>query len=280
MSNEKFDERFDQAFEEAFDAAASKVDSPYPAPDTKQQSWQKIKQQLDHKKKRRKRKQHYQIAGVIAASVVGGAVIFSPPAMTQAISPIYQQVKDFGDGILQVVSGRDEPKQEDYSRAKTPPPPGYFDDDPEAEMHGYKENSAVAESNSADYDFTLEEVKQQATFVLPEFKYIPEGFEFDDIRVTELKRTDPINWVTTLYLNDKGQSLTFSIHNLADGRKVTVGVLGELSEITLKSGDKGQFMELSNGHNNVDFIHDNLRIIISGPFGKDELLKIANSMEQ
>ncbi|QCT02845.1 Tat pathway signal sequence domain protein [Paenibacillus algicola] len=285
MSNEKFedgfdpafDEAFDKAFDEAFESAASKMDSPYPVPTSKVESWQKVKQQLDQQHKVRKRVKRYQIAGIIAASIAGGAIIFSPPAVTQAISPLYQQVKDWGDGIITIVSGRDEPVSENESKAKTLPPPDYRDDEP-AQLHPNEGQVTIPEVDNTTY--TWDEIQEKLTFAMPELGYIPDGYRYEEALPHVVKRDDPIGMLTMVYTNDQGDRLTFDFYDLSDGKKVSIGVLGELSEITLASGVTAQIKETSTGYNQLDFVDNNVRTLITAPVTREELIAIADGMQR
>ena len=48
-----------------------------------------------------------------------GALIFSPSTVTQAVTPVYQEIKDWGNGVVTQIFGMREPV--DKSKALTAP---------------------------------------------------------------------------------------------------------------------------------------------------------------
>ncbi|GAB6930255.1 hypothetical protein JCM10914A_42380 [Paenibacillus sp. JCM 10914] len=142
----------------------------------KQQSWQQLKQQLDQRRKRKQRKYHFQMACVIAASVALGAVLFPPLTATQAVTPIYQEIKDWGNGVVGQIFGRETPIT---GTALTNPPPGPTIPVP-AEDVLPAEVIDVKTSEFIEKDEALPESRKRALFQIPVFEYIPDIFTFHE----------------------------------------------------------------------------------------------------
>lgn len=122
LEDEYFDAAFEQAFDEAFQQAVS-------APsvsrnESMHQSWQKVQQEIERLGARKRRMRTLKLSTIVAASVMVGAVIFSLPSGTQAVSPIVQSIKNWSNGMKSIIV-EDQSVQlaPDPSTAKTPPPP-------------------------------------------------------------------------------------------------------------------------------------------------------------
>lgn len=269
MKDEKYDDWFNQAFDDAFERAAS--DSPPPDQVTKRESWLQVKQQLESNNRRRHRRRRFQLAGVIAASMATGAILFSPPTISQAVSPIYQQLKDWGDGIVTIISGRDEPVTN--TEAKTSPPP---------EGIGPESNNNIGEkllwsSSAEDHDLTLEEVKSRLTFPYPDFQYIPQGYMFYDVLVAPQNDEVPIDDMAVQYISESEKFLNISFYNFATGSVSVSSLSSPTAEtLNLKSGVEALYSE--GRTSSIQFIYNNVMIRIVGELSKEELLKMANSL--
>ncbi|MGQ8871953.1 hypothetical protein [Paenibacillus sp. TSA_86.1] len=122
LEDEYFDAAFEQAFDEAFQQASSAPSAS--RTESMQQSWQKIQKEIERIGVRRRRMRTFKLSGVVAASVTIGAVIFSLPSGTQAVSPIVQSIKNWGNGMKSImVEEKSVNLNPDPSTAKTPPPP-------------------------------------------------------------------------------------------------------------------------------------------------------------
>lgn len=271
MSNEKYDDWFDEAFDEAFDRAASRHSLPT-SDESKRQSWQQVKLQVERLNKRKQRRRKYQYAGVIAASMAFGAFMFSQPAVTQAVSPIYQQIVDWGNGIAGQIFGKNTPV--DDSKALTPPPPDVSstpntDQVPEAEL---VETEDIPFSDS---DQSLIKSQQRVNFNIPKAGYIPDGFAFSEATGISDSENGPIYDLHVHYMNADGKVLTITYVEMLDNRSVGVG--GEVKEtIKLDSGATAYLSETT-----LRFLYDNdqILVMISGFFPKEELLKVANNLQ-
>lgn len=101
LEDEYFDAAFDLAFDEAFHQAVSAPSASHT--ESMQQSWQKVHREINRIGLRKKRIRTLRLSVVVAASVTIGAVIFSLPSGTQAVSPFVQSIKDWGNGMKSII---------------------------------------------------------------------------------------------------------------------------------------------------------------------------------
>lgn len=270
MNNEKYDDWFNEAFDEAFDRAANTTSSVNH--DTKRESWLQVKQQIAARSKQKKRWRRFQYAGIIAASMAMGAIVFSPPTISQAVTPIYQQIKDWGDGIVTIISGKNKPSTE-TTTPKTNPPP---DTTEKIDNLGEK---LLWSSSSADFDYTLDEVLSRITFPYTEFGYFPKEYQFSDVYVAPENDTAPIYNMIVQYVSSEGKLLNVKYTDLETG-EVAVSTLSSPNAETLylKSGIEAIYTRGPSSADSLQFNHNNVLIHINGELSKKELLKIANSL--
>ncbi|MGM1044597.1 MAG: DUF4367 domain-containing protein [Bacillota bacterium] len=268
MNNEKYDDWFNEVFDEAFERAASH--SSTPDHDTKRESWLQVKQQLESKSRRKQRRRRFQMAGIIAASMAIGAILFSPPTITQAVSPIYQQIKEWGDGIVTIISGKDDSVTDTVP--KTSPPPGRS-----GEIYENLGEEVLWSSSAEDNNLTLEEVKSRLTFTYSDFEYIPQGYKFHDVLVAPIDEESRIHDMAIQYVSESGKILNISYINIING-PVSVSTLSSPSSesFQLDSGTEALYTE--GIASSIQFTHNGVMIRIVGEISKEELLKIANSL--
>lgn len=273
MSNERYDDWFDEAFDEAFDRAASRSSLPTDN-ESKRQSWQQVKLQIERTNKKKQRIRRFQLAGVIAASMAFGALVFSQPSMTQAVSPIYQQIIDWGNDITGQMFSKKEPL--DTSKALTIPPPD-IQIQPGQENTDQVPPAEVVETNVVhftDSDESLTESQKRVLFKIPEIGYIPDGYKFYEATGISESDQDPLLDLHLHYKNADGEVFYIDLTDMLAER--SFGLPGQVIEtLTLKSGAEAYLTETS-----IRFLYDSDKVLvnISGFFSKDELVKIANSI--
>lgn len=270
MNNEKYDDWFNEAFDEAFERAANTT-SPVNH-DTKRESWLQVKQQLAASNKRKQRRRRFQFAAIIAASMAMGAIVFSPPTITQAVTPIYQQIKDWGNGIVTIISGKDKPTSE-TTVPKTSPPPEI------SEEIGNMGEELLWSSSSDDFDFTFDEVKSRITFPYTEFGYFPKEYQFSEVFVAPQNDTAPIYNMIVQYLSEEGKILNVSYTDLDTGEVAVSNLSTPKTEtLFLDTGIEAIYTQGPSSSDSIQFTYNNVLIHINGELSKKELLKIANSL--
>ncbi|GAB6930256.1 hypothetical protein JCM10914A_42390 [Paenibacillus sp. JCM 10914] len=288
MSNGRYDddrkasysEAFDDAFDEAFEHAASR--SSYPMnEESKRQSWQKMKQQIDGMKKRRRRRHYIQIAGIIAASMALGAVLFAPTTMTQAVTPVYHEIRDWGNGIVGQVFGRRTPET---GIALTPPPPDYeagpvtSPADQEAAPDHDVPPAEVVDVDTTEFietDEALPESRKRAQFQIPVFEYIPDEFKFYEANALLIGDNSQFDELNLQYKNNKDQFLHINMLSLEGDKQLGVG--GKIVDTIKLDNGKAVYIR----EHGVTLLHNNdqLVVTINGVTTTDELIKIAENMK-
>lgn len=267
MSNEKFEDWLDDNFDQAFERAASRSSLPTNE-ESKRQSWQQVKLKMDQLNRRKQRRRRFRLTGIIAASVAIGAFLFSPPAITQAVTPFYHQIKDWGDGVVNMIFGRKDPVPE--NGAVTPPPPDVFQNPSRQSSEPYAEEAPVV-----FHELTEDEIMERLSFELPQFGYMPEGFSLDEMSALGGDHNEPVHEVTLRYLNREDQPLYVHLYNLDE--TASVALPAEVTEeLTLDSGIEAAYNE--DRYNSLKFIKNSVVYFIIGDVGKEDLLRIANTI--
>lgn len=270
MSNEKYDDWFDEAFDEAFDRAASRSSLPTDN-ESKRQSWQQVKVQIEKLNTRKQRKRRFQLAGVIAASMACGALIFSPFSVTQAVTPVYQEIKDWGNGVVTQIFGMQEPV--DKSKALTAPPP----------EQGIEPEEQVPSAELVDTEYvpftdtdeSLTESQKRAVFKIPKVNYLPEDYKFHEATALTTDENAAFDELHLHYKNSDDKFFHIDLIGMTLGKMINLD--GDIKKtIVLESGAKAYLTE-----NNIRFLYDNDQVVvsISGFFTDEEFIKIANSIQ-
>lgn len=270
MNNEKYDDWFDEAFDEAFDRAASRTSLPTDI-ESKRQSWQQVQQQIKQVHKKKQRRRTFQLAGVIAASMTFGALIFSPSSVTQAVTPVYQEIKDWGNGVVTQIFGMQEPV--DKSKALTAPPP-----EQGIEPEGYVLPSELVDTEYVpftDTDESLTDSQKRAPFKIPKINYLPEDYKFYEATALTTDENPVFEELHLHYKNSDDKFFHIDLIGMTLGKMINLN--GDIKKtIILESGAKAYITET-----NLRFLYDNDQVIvsISGFFTEEEFIKIANSIQ-
>ncbi|OAB41083.1 DUF4367 domain-containing protein [Paenibacillus antarcticus] len=261
------DERFDQWFDDAFDNSVSS--SSLSSEESKKESWKKVQVKIEKINMLKKRKRHFQLAAVVAASVAAGAIIFNPPAITQAGSPVYSSIKDWGDGVINIVFGTtDQSNSED---AKTSAPPDYFNET--------EENPSATLESVTEYQskvLSVEEVQKYISFAYPNIHNIPERFK---LKSSELPTTTPVEKsddVTMTYKTDNNETMRIIMHYFAYPT-VSSSTGSEDTEILILENEIEAYYTPGR-FNDIKFLYNGMKIWIYGNVTKEELVKMAESL--
>ncbi|WP_438350839.1 DUF4367 domain-containing protein [Paenibacillus sp. FA6] len=265
MNNGKFDQWFDDAYEKTVSSSSLSSD------DSKKQSWQKVQAEIYKLDKWKKRKRHFQLAAVVAASVTAGATIFNPPAVTQAISPVYQSIKDLGNGVISIIV--ETYSQPDQEGALTSSPPGYYPEDP-------NHPTAVLDTISEDKSFvyTLEEAKSKLSFPYPDLQRIPERFQLISSELADLAPGQKTNSITMTYKSSNDETMRIILHSISE-RQVNTSSASVDTEVLTLNNDIEVFYTPGR-FNDIQFIYNGLSIRIYGNLTKEELIDMTESLPQ
>ncbi|WP_170287084.1 hypothetical protein [Paenibacillus faecis] len=270
-----FETKFDQAFQQAVEALPFYTDAD------RRKSWEHIREKLNRDKIRRKRRKQMQLAGIVAASMLIGGVIFSPPLATQAISPIYQELKNWGNGVTQLVFGNGRQTDSTGVMASIP---AVQPDEGEAQPTR-KSIHLVASNVSEVVKVSEEEARESLDFPLPNLTYIPERFQLQSIEIiipAELQG-DPNPFGKSAHLryrSDQGHFLRISFDLLLQNETMTMTNLyaEKTEEVEL---DNGSIAYLSTGHGKakINLMLGNVHFMAYGQVSREEILRIANGIE-
>ncbi len=259
-------ERFDQWFDDAFDVSASS--SSLFTEESKKESWKKVQVQIHKMNKSKNRKRHFHLAAVVAASVTAGAIIFNPPAITQAGSPVYSSIKDWGNGVVSVIFGTSTSQT---GNAKTSAPPDIYPED--------KDNpTAILESVSESQSMvlTIEEVQNHISFAYPNFQNIPIRFHLASAELPPLDSATKFDDVTMTYRTENNEIMRIMVQSLAKPMVSSSSGSGEIETLTLTNDIEAYYTP--GRFNQIQFLYNGLKIQIYGKVTKEELLQMVESL--
>lgn len=288
-----YDEYFDAAFEQAFDEAFEQAASSHSASPTKsmQHSWQKVQKELERLGARKRRMRTFKLSAVVAASVAIGAVIFSLPSGTQAISPLVQSIKEWGNGMKSImVEERSVDLSPDPSTAKTPPPPDresshVFNDEAEGipafelDSHFYRP-VAVTEEIARD--------GFMGKFILS--KAIPA--RFNKVKYELMLDTDnpenPENFYESDMMrvkysiqgkNDSEELIMFDYEYVKPGQSIEKTPL-QKSEAVKLIDDSEALVYVGPPFNSIQWVTGSLSMSLFGSVTEEEMIAIANDFQE
>lgn len=292
LEDEYFDAAFDLAFDEAFHQAVSAPSASHT--ESMQQSWQKVNREINRIGLRKKRIRTLRLSVVVAASVTIGAVIFSLPSGTQAVSPFVQSIKDWGNGMKSIViEDRTTHLGADPSTAKTPPPPETSLDD----ILKVQEEEAL---NTPSYELSshlfrpvlvTEEIARDGfmgDFLLS--KAIPERFnkvKFELVIDTE-NPVNPDDYYESTQMRvqytSEGKSIEdeiiqFDYVHVMPGEKIEGAMLRDMSTVKLADGSEA-LMYIGPPYNSFQWMMGSNNMSLFGTLSEEEMTAIANDFQE
>ncbi|PWW38754.1 hypothetical protein DET54_1329 [Paenibacillus pabuli] len=297
LEDDFFDAEFDMAFDEAFHQAVS---APLDPNNTNFQimheSWLKVEYEINKINARKKRRRTLRLSFVIAASVALGAVLFSVPTNTQAVSPFVQTIKDWGNGMKSIIikDRTNEIVGLDPLAAKTsvPPEPG-IEDAPQISPENYDDNPYEFDIDSTQILVPVEVTEEEARsgfigdFLLS--NVIPERFtdiKFELMLDAELPLPIDSNIKSThmrvLYtgkIKDRQEEiLQFDYAWIHPGEVVEGPLLRETSVVKLDDGSEA-FMSIGPRYNTFQWMMGSTNVSLFGTLSEEEMLSIANNLQ-
>ncbi|WP_426250307.1 hypothetical protein [Paenibacillus pabuli] len=299
LEDEYFDAAFDMAFDEAFHQAVSA--SPASNTEPMRQSWLRVQKEIARVGVRKKRMRTIRLSVIVAASVTIGAVIFSMPTGTQAVSPFVQSIKDWGNGMKSIViEDRTTHLGADPSTAKTPPPPerGINEaptfssgDEPPVEEDGeiklpFYETSHLLEPIIVTKDIARSGFK--GDFLLS--KAIPERFTKIkyELMLDTLNPVNPEDYYesermrvryTGVGKNGEEEIIQFDYAYVKPGQVIEGPMLRETSIVKLADGSEA-FMYLGPPYNTFQWMMGSVNMSLFGTVSEEEMIAIANDLQE
>lgn len=257
MKSEKFEEWFDVAFDQA--ASSTSLTSE----ESKKASWSKVQARIQEVNRARKRRRHLQLGGVVAASFIAGAILFSPPGVSKAVSPLIDSIVDMGNGVVSIIfNNGNEPT--DLLPSKTPAPPSKDEE--------YRDPSLDSTETGEAKTQPLSEVQAALSFPLPDLHNIPEGFQFKESVTTLEQENHLFDKVALLYTDKDNQLLWINLKRMKPFETTGSSGSDETKQIKLNNGydiyyTPGSLNELIMNYNG-------LLLQISGKISKEEMINI------
>lgn len=296
LEDDFFDAAFDMAFDEAFHQAVSatpNVSNTEPL----RQSWLQVQKEIARIGARKKRMRTVRLSVIVAASVTIGAVIFSLPSGTQAVSPFVQSIKEWGNGVKSIViEDRTTHLGADPSTAKTPPPPErgineaprfYSGDEPEDEIVlPFYETSHLLEPIVVTKDIARSGF--MGDFLLS--KAIPERFtkiKFE-LMLDTLNPVNPEDYYesermrvryTGVGKNGEEEIIQFDYAYVLPGQVIEGPMLRETSIVKLADGSDA-FLSLGPPYNTFQWMMGSVNMSLFGTVSEEEMIAIANDLQE
>ncbi|MDN4602287.1 hypothetical protein P5G61_13715 [Paenibacillus sp. F6_3S_P_1C] len=296
LEDDFFDAAFDLAFEEAFHQAVSATPTVSNT-EPMRQSWLQVQKEIARIGARKKRMRTVRLSIIVAASVTIGAVIFSLPSGTQAVSPFVQSVKEWGNGVKSIViEDRTTQLGADPSTAKTPPPPErgineaprfYSGDIPEDEIVlPFYEESHLLEPIVVTKDIARSGFK--GDFLLS--KAIPERFTKIkyELMLDTLNPVNPEDYYesermrvryTGVGKNGEEEIIQFDYAYVLPGQVIEGPMLRETSIVKLADGSDA-FMYLGPPYNTFQWMMGSVNMSLFGTVSEEEMTAIANDLQE
>lgn len=279
-NNLEYPDEFEAVFNDAFHKAVNAL--PTYSETDRRQSWEKVKSKLDRSQRRRLRRKKAQLTGLAAASMILGAVLFSPPLVTKAVSPIYQELRDLGQGVSRIVFGNTDTGSQNTLApgAKTPAPPDEFSEEEIQEMT--RSVHLVAEGEFRTVKMDIQEARKTLAFSLPRITYIPDRFTLKSLEVVIPSGTpdEPNVWgksASLLYNSEDNTSLRLIFDLLLNGEILTTSSRGITEEIELNNGT---IAYLNSGENTeIKMMIGNVYVQAFGDVTREEMLQIVNGLQ-
>lgn len=296
LEDDFFDAAFDMAFDEAFHQAVSATPTVSNT-EPMRQSWLQVQKEIARVGVRKKRMRTIRLSVIVAASVTIGAVIFSLPSGTQAVSPFVQSVKEWGNGVKSIViEDRTTQLGADPSTAKTPPPPErgineapkfYSGDIPEDEIVlPFYEESHLLEPIIVTKDIARSGFK--GDFLLS--KAIPERFTKIkyELMLDTLNPVNPEDYYesermrvryTGVGKNGEEEIIQFDYAYVSPGQVIEGPMLRETSIVKLADGSDA-FMYLGPPYNTFQWMMGSVNMSLFGTVSEEEMTAIANDLQE
>ncbi|WP_454191641.1 hypothetical protein [Paenibacillus sp. Marseille-Q7038] len=277
----EFEDVFDLAFENAA-AASTTVDK-----ESMEASWYNMQGELQKIRKRKRRSKRWQLGGVVAASIMLGATIFSVPAGLQANTLFVEKLEKIGDDFILSFTGKEQ--EEENTGALTAPPPDISKPVPTEESTGLPEGTTIVKYDLERVTVSRETAMDGATFVYHDFEvpFIPDRKEYQ-LLIDQNNPIDPDNIyhseeMVLEYYKDNKNLLTIEMNQRFkenDDTSFHIGINGEPEEITLEDGTAAVYYDATlSEYDHVAYRNNLVFVIVTGTIGKEDLIATANAIQ-
>lgn len=269
MKSEKYEEWFDVAFDRAVTSSSLTTE------ENKQASWKKVQARLEQVNRKRTRRRRMQLSGIVAASFVAGAILFSPPGVTKAVSPIVKTVVDMGNGVIGIVVRNGEVPSEVVT-PKTELPANYNEQGNQDDNYMRKEWSEV--NNSVNTPLDQGDLQAKLSFAVPDLSGLQNKYHFESYTVSSPSEDrSKYDKVTFKFTDAEQHTVWIYLMKL----KTFQSILSTLSKETEVMRMGNDDIYYSPGlHNQLLGIEQNIMINIESDIPKAELVEVYKSVSQ
>lgn len=282
--DKEFEDMFDLAFENAA-ASSTSVDM-----DSMEASWINVQSELTKIKRHKHRVRNWKLGGIVAASIMFGATLFSIPAGLQADSLFVQKLEKIGDDFILSFTGKDT--AEKNAGALTAPPPDISVPDttlPVEEGTGLPEGTTIQKFDLERVTVPRQTAIDGATFIYHDFEvpFTPDKKEYQ-VLIDQNNPVDPDNIyhseeITLEYYKDNENLLTIQMNQRFkenDDTSFHMGINGDPEEITLADGTSAVYYDATlSEYDNLAYRNNLVFILITGTIGKEDLIATANAIQ-
>lgn len=260
--------------DEAFVQAAKEL--PLYSDQFKRPSWSKMQPKLIKQARRRKVRNLLRRYGVIAviAFVLLSAVLLTPPIGTQAFSPIYQELRSWGNGMSQIVFGNGRQGEETAVAA------GSLDDHKADPM-----GTSCPKVFPMSVKMQLKDISSRLPFKLPKMTYLPHGFRFHSAELIPSSSLTTLSdenitadGVYLLFETDSGKQLTLTYKILEKNEMIRMPYEEHIEAVKLDNGTIAYYTPDSIAQ--ITFLIGDVYFMAAGQLDKSELLQIANGLKK
>ncbi|MWV42372.1 hypothetical protein GRF59_01900 [Paenibacillus sp. HJL G12] len=263
MKSEKYEEWFNVAFDRAVSSSSLTSD------ESKRASWKKVQEQLEQVNHKRKRRRRIQLSGIVAASFLAGAILFSPPGVTKAISPIVKSVVDLGDGMISIIIRNGDTPQS-LVTPKTENPEKTLGQENENDNFARLEWSEERKSESSPLQ--LEDAKSKLSFALPDITQVPPEYRFDSYTISyPSENGSKFDRISLKYVDKEKHNLWIDMMKLKTYQSTMTTVPKDTEMIQL--GDDELYFS-PGVYNQLIGMHQTVMIQIGSDLPKDELVRV------
>ncbi|MFD3257400.1 DUF4367 domain-containing protein [Paenibacillus lentus] len=267
---------FNVLFDEAFDEATKEL--PLYTDIYKQPSWKKVQSRLLKRAKRRRRfkwLRQYEVIAVIASFVLFSAVLFTPPLVTQAVSPIYHELRNWGNGMSQIIFGNGrELESNSVSFAQD----SFLDEVTNSEERPCPKVFPLSMKTQ------MADLRDSLPFKLPKIYYLPDGYMLNSAELITAQHSSAyssesnlIEGAYLLFETKNQQQLTMMFRVLREDEIIRTPYEENIETITLNNGTVAYYTPGKIAQ--ISFMIDDIFVMAAGQLSKGELLKIANNLD-
>lgn len=265
MDKEQLDRLFDEVFESAIqDSLDIKIPDPSP-------SWAWIEKKIAIERKKRNRRKFMRLVGMIAASLLIGAVLFGTPQVTEAFQPVIRLFFNVKGGVVTLFYGDANGAKQNEKGALTEPPM-------EVEGPRMGNSNVSAEDVEELKAATLEEARKLTKSPLPELTYVPEGYELLEIKMSVNKDRILEGLTYTFWVkNDKSRFFSFVAVPVQLNKGMSLLGQEQAESVNIR-GTAGSFVQKADGKVLI-WIESGMSYKIYGNLTENELMRIAEKIK-